>query len=249
MRFRSLALAAALLVCAAPQLRAQDDWDDDDDYYDDRWDRVPTATVGVNGFFARPQGEFHQFVDEGWGGDFNFVKRLDRDGWVGLRVDASFMNYGHERQGVLLSPTIGGRVTVDLTTDNNIAFAGIGPQVQLPYGPIRPYANAFVGVSYIYTESHVEDERSYEPFASSTNFDDSSFAWGAGGGVYVPLSHGRRPVSLDLGLTYRRAGEAEYLREGDIQDNDDGSITVFPVVSRTDVLSYHVGISLGIPRH
>ena len=42
--------------------------------------------------------------------------------------------------------------------------------------------------------------------------------------------------------------QAEYLREGDIQDNPDGSITLFPVRSDTDLLTFHVGFSVGIAR-
>jgi len=41
-----------------------------------------------------------------------------------------------------------------------------------------------------------------ERFASTTNFDDASFAYGGGAGLYVPVSHRRNPVSLDLGAIY-----------------------------------------------
>src|SRR5436189_121988 len=66
-----------------------------------------------------------------------------RDGWLALRVDASILNYGHERQRVLLSNTVGGRITLDLTTDNDIAFFGAGPQIGMPTGAVRPYVNGF----------------------------------------------------------------------------------------------------------
>jgi len=53
-------------------------------------------------------------------------------------------------------------------------------------------------------------------------------------------------VSLDLGVKYHNNGEAEYLREGDIIDNEDNTITVFPTRSDTDLLTFHIGVSIGI---
>ena len=185
-------------------------------------------------------------MDGGWGGGLHYLLRADRDGWLGLRVDASLLNYGHERERVILSPTIGGRIGVDLTTDNNIAFIGAGPQIGLPTGAFRPYVNGFVGVSYIFTESAVRGTSSGDTFASSTNYDDASFAYGGGAGLYVPVSRRANPVSLDLGVTYRHGGTAEYLRHGDITDNPDGSITLHPVRSETNLLSFHVGVSVGV---
>ena len=252
MRARLLLLAAAAAALAAWPAAAQDD----DGYYDhhrhhrhhhdDFDDGAPRSYLGGELMVAQPQGEFADYVDNGWGGGIHYLLRLDRDGWVALRADASLLNYGHERQRVLLSPTVGGRVSVDLTTDNNIAFFGIGPQVGVPTGALRPYVNGFAGVSYIFTESSVGGTSSGESFASTTNFDDASFAYGGGAGLYVPLSRRRNPVSLDLGVTYRHNGAAEYLRHGDITDNPDGSITLHPVFSETNLLTFHVGVSVGL---
>jgi len=245
MRSRLLLLAAAAAALAAHPAAAQHHHDDDHDYgYD--YDTAPRSYLGGELTAASPQGEFSDYVDSGWGGGLHYLLRVDRDGWLGLRVDASVLNYGHERQRVLLSPTVGGRISVDLTTDNNIAFFGVGPQLGLPTGAIRPYVNGFVGVSYIFTESSVGGSSGGESFASTTNYDDASFAYGGGGGVYIPLSRRRNPVSLDAGVTYRHNGSAEYLRHGDIVDNPDGSITLHPVFSETNLLTFHVGVSVGL---
>lgn len=246
MRSHRMLIAAALLVAAVSPLRAQDD--DDDDVYAP----VDHPTGGYFGgqlMFARPQGEFRDFVDQGWGGGVHYIHRLDRDGLLAVRVDASFLNYGHERFRVPLSSTIGGRIAVDVTTNNNIAFVGVGPQIGAPSGTLRPYVNGFVGVSYIFTESSVEGSRNdYEPFASSTNYDDATFAYGGGAGLYIPVRRGNSPISIDAGLTYRRNGRADYLLEGGIEDNPDGSITLHPVRSDTDLLTFHLGVSIGISR-
>jgi opacity protein-like surface antigen len=244
-RFLLAATAAAAALAAHPAA-AQHDHDrcvcDDYEYED----AIPRSYLGGELTAASPQGEFRDYVSSGWGGGMHYLLRADRDGWLALRVDASILNYGHERQRVLLSNTVGGRITLDLTTDNNIAFVGAGPQLGVPTGAVRPYVNGFAGVSYIFTESSVGGSSSGDSFASSTNFDDASFAYGAGGGLYIPLSHRRHPVSLDAGVTYRHNGAAEYLREGDITDNSDGSITLHPVFSETNLLTFHLGVSVGL---
>ena len=48
--------------------------------------------------------------------------------------------------------------------------------------------------------------------------------------------------------TWGTLAEAEYLREGDIRDNQDGSITLFPVRSDTDLLTFHIGLTVGLVR-
>jgi len=238
------ATAAALAARPAAAQHRHHHHDDDRDYAE--FEGAPRHYLGGELTIASPQGEFHDYVSSGWGGGIHYLLRVDRDGWLALRADASLINYGHERQRVILSPTVGGRIGLDLVTDNNLAFFGAGPQIGVPTGAIRPYANGFAGVSYIFTESSVRGTSSGESFASTTNFDDSSFAYGGGGGLYIPVSHGRNPVSLDLGVTYRHNGAAEYLREGDITDNPDGSITLHPVFSETNLLAFHVGVSVGL---
>ena len=240
MRARTPFLATALLLAAASAAHAQPD---------DRWGPQPTGGyVGGALYFAEPQGEFGDFVDDGWGGGVHYIHKLDHEGLFGIRVDGSFINYGHERFRVPLSSTIGGRVSVDVSTTNNIAFLGVGPQFGAPTGVLRPYVNGFVGVSYIYTSTSVRGDDSSEPFASDTNYDDATFAYGGGAGLYIPVRSGPTPISIDAGLTYRRNGTAQYLTEGGIVDNPDGTITLHPIRSDTDLLTFHLGVSVGISR-
>lgn len=206
----------------------------------------PQLRGGINLLYGSPQGEFSTYVDQAWGVGANLA-------WtptpiLGLRLDGGFMNYGHETYRVPLSGTIGGRILVDLTTDNNIAWIGVGPQIAWPSGAIRPYANATAGVAYFATTSSVRGDDSNETFASDTNYDDAVFQWGAGGGVLVPVSHGRTPVAIDLGVRYHGNGNVSYVTEGGIQDNADGSITIHAVESEAPVLSFHLGVTIGFGR-
>lgn len=243
---RIIAAAAAALLIAAPAAAQDDgwDWDEDDDEY---YESTPTGGYfGATFTVAQTRGEFSDYVDGGFGGQLHYIHQLDRGGWLGIRADAGLVVYGYERQRVPLSPTIGGRVLVDLTTSNNLAYVGVGPQIGVPNGRLRPYVNGYAGYSFIWTQSSVSGTANDEDFASTTNFDDGSVSYGGGAGIYIPVKHGPAPASIDIGVRYHNNGTAEYLREGDIEDNPDGSITLYPVRSDTDLLTFHIGFSFGI---
>ncbi len=201
--------------------------------------------AGASFTYAQPQGAFRDAVDRGLGGTFHGVRRVA--GELGLRATAGLLNYGHERERLPLTP-ITGRVSVDVTTSNNIAFLGVGPQVGVPDGTLKPYAHGYAGVSYLWTESSLASTRSDESFATSTNYEDATFSWGGGGGLYVPVRRGATSVSIDLGVLYHNNGRARYLGEGDIVDNPDRTISFTPRETDTDLLSFHVGVSVAIPR-
>ena len=244
---RTTPVLLALLLAAAPAAAQSCEYDYD---CNDPWlEQRPTGGYLGGGLaLARTQGEFSDYVDGGIGFDLAYVHRLDRDGWLALRVDGGMLIYGHESQRVPLSNTVGGRVLVDVNTTNSIGFIGVGPQIGVPDGRLMPYVNAYAGYSYIWTGSSVRGTWDDDPFAETTNFSDWTFGYGGGGGVYIPLRRGPAPISLDLGVRYQNNGEAEYLRAGDIQDNPDGSITVYPVRSATDLLTFRVGVSVGVTR-
>jgi hypothetical protein len=204
------------------------------------------AFAGVHLMVAQPLGEFDDYIDWGGGIGGEFLYAFDRQGALGLRVNMGLMIYGHETKRVPLSPSLG-RISVDVSTSNNILVMGIGPQVMLPSGAVRPYMNGTVGLSYFFTQSSVEGSADFEPFASSTNFDDATFAWAAGGGLYIPLRRGRKhPLSLDIGAQYHANGEARYLREGSIREDGTGEIFFDPIRSQTNLLTYRLGVTVGL---
>jgi len=202
--------------------------------------------AGIALTYAQPVGEFADFVDRGFGLSGHFLLALDGSGALGLRADGGFLIYGDETKRVCFSTTVGCRVEVDVNTTNNIAFLNIGPQLSLPYGPIQPYVNASIGFAYFGTQSSVEGVNQSDDIASTTNFDDATFAWQAGGGLRIPVSSGRTPVAIDLGARYNTNGRVEYLREGDITDNPDGSITINTQRSEANLVTYSLGMTIGL---
>ena len=207
----------------------------------------PRLQGGASLSIAQPTGEFGQYVQNGVGVNVHGLARLGGSGFFALRVDGDFLQYGSETKRVALSPTIGGRIRVDLNTTNNIAALGVGPQLMVPRGPLRPYINGSIGVAYFGTESSVQGSRdTQEPFARTTNYDDWTLSYGGGSGVLVPLAHGKRTlVFLDLGARFHNNGRVRYLREGGITDLPNGDIALSVIESNANLWTYHIGVSIG----
>ena len=204
----------------------------------------PSRTfVGITGIVAQPVGEFQNYVGTAGGFGLNFVQQLDRNGAFGLRLDLDYVIYGHEKQRIHPFP----RIDADLTTDNNIVFAGIGPQIMVPNGHFRPYLSGSVGLAYFFTHSSIEgkDDTNNDLF-NTTNQHDATFAYTGAAGLYIPVRHGNRPISIDLGARYHNNGTAEYLREGSIIDNPDNTVSFTPFRTKTNLVTYHLGVSFGI---
>jgi len=210
-------------------------------------DTVALSPIFFGGGFAgaRPDGEFRDYVAGGFGGGGHAMLRISPSGPVAIRLDAGFLNYGRETKRTALSPTIGDRIQVDVTTTNNIAHLGIGPQIGVPDGRFRPYVGGIAGIGYFFTQSQVEAIRGQEPFAETTNYDDLTFSYAGLGGVYVPLSARRAPISLDVGLRYVVNGRTRYLREGSIVDGPGGSISFSPIESETNFFALQIGVTVG----
>jgi hypothetical protein len=193
---------------------------------------------------SQPKGEFANNVPNGYGFDLTGMFRLDPQGYFNLRADLGGVRYGHERQRIGFP--VSGRVAVDLNTDNQIGFGAFGVQLQIPDGWFRPYANAAVAATYFWTESSISGADNSESFLQTTNLDDWSHAWVFGGGVMIPF--GRSIGALNLGARYHYGASATYLKEGDITDNPDGSISLNPRNSKTDLVLWQLGVSFAIPR-
>ena len=114
--------------------------------------------------------------------------------------------------------------------------------------PLRPYARAAAGVGYFVTTSGLSGDDSEYTYASTNNFDDVVFQGRVGAGLGLRLSNGRNPVWLDFGADYHHNGVANYLKEGDIVDQPDGSIVIFPRTSEANLWSFRLGVSVGIGR-
>lgn len=203
--------------------------------------------VGADLRVAQPVGEFHGYVNAGFGFGFHVMQNLDPQGALSLRLDGGYLIYGHERIRTTVNYGALDRVPLYVTTTNNIFTMAVGPQLTVPYGPIRPYVNGSVGGAFFFTQSAVEGTSSTSsPFAEATNFSDGTFALTGGAGLYIPIQRrGRQPVYIDLGASYHSNGRTRYLRSGSIEDTPDG-VVVSPIESNTNMVVYHLGVTVGV---
>ncbi len=229
------ALLVALTLAAPLQGAGQQDVD--------RSHEGPMPRVGGSLLYAAPQGEFAAHVAEGVGAGVFARLPMDRGGLASVRIDAGFINYGRERFRDCLTTC---RLQVDVTTSNDIVYAGVGPEIGTPPGPLRLYGFATAGLAYFTTTSSISGSGSLDDFASTENFGDAVFAWRGGGGVQFRVWEGWRPIDLDLSTTYHGNGPATYLVEGGIRDHPDGSVTVFPRRSETDLVTVQLGVAVGL---
>ena len=238
---RALLLYAVVGAAAAPALHAQ--ILDPGSRYLTRRSRPSTTFLGLDLMAAQPVGEFDKYIDVGGGIGAHLIQQLDPHGIAALRVDLGFVVYGSETKRVPLAP----RIEAEVNTDNTIFLAGVGPQLMVPSGRFRPYVTGAVGLAYFSTSSSISGvDATSEHLLNTTNFDDATFAWSGAGGLYIPVRHGARPISIDLGVRYHQNGVARYLREGSIQDNPDNTYTVTPIRSQANLLTYHLGVTFGL---
>ncbi len=195
---------------------------------------------------AQPRGELASQIDDGFGLNIAGLFRIDREGILSVRADLGGMQYGSETFHAPYLP-ITGRVSLDIETTNMVGWGSIGPQFSVPVGPIQPYVHAAIGVASFVTSTSLRGSDSQQEYASSNNSSDATSVYILGGGLYVPFGRSRS-WKLHGGGRYFRGGEATYLNEGDIQDNPDGSVTLFPRTSKTDMVTWQLGVSYTFPR-
>jgi hypothetical protein len=236
-KIRPLTMAFGLMLLGGLQGHAQTGRD------------ITRFSINGSPILSEPTGEFRHNISNGVGANFGFLYHIDRPGFLGLRFDISALEYDHETRHVPFSEFVGGRILLDERTSNSIISFSFGPELAWPRGKVRPYVNGGVSELLFRTTSSVSSDSSDETIASTTNFKDSAGAWFLGGGVRLPLAgnNPRKAVSLDLGVRYHWGGEASYLREGSITDHPDGTISIFPLTSRTPHMVYMVGIRFRFP--
>lgn len=206
-------------------------------------------TVGGSFMLGFPQGEFKDNVDRlGYGlsvqGTLTTPSKLVPF-TIGLNV--GYMIYGDESETRRLSNTLPD-VLVDVDRRNSIVNFHFLMQVMAPVpGSIKPYMEGLIGGSYIFTETDVNSRNDFYKVTSDTNFDDFAWSYGGGGGFMILLSGSDVPQSpsiyLDLKARYLFGSEAEYLKEGAVDVNqDDGTVTYNVSKSKTDLFSVQIGV-------
>ena len=194
-----------------------------------------------------PQGPFGSLIDESIALGLVASLGFDDVPALRLRLDAGYVTYGSETLGMPFFAATD-RIMTDVVTRNNIGYVGLGPELRLPYGPIQPYVNAFVGLSYFFTVSSIEQSNFFDSYdyGETVNFDDVRFAYGLGGGFAIPLKRSGTPVALKCEVQYREHGRTEYLVPGSIVEDGFGSSSFSPIDSDANFMLYQIGVTVGL---
>jgi len=211
----------------------------------------------LNGLVVSPQGQFKENLDRsGIGFSLSADYTIEPTPFsVGLNF--GYALYGSEtRSAILVWP-----VSVDVTTDNNIFFMHLTGSIHENFGIIQPYAEALVGFQVLWTDTEIEDQESdneEDDIASNTHLSDWTSSLGLGGGVRIRLadfdtdsfdadddfSFLHSTLYLDLKVRYIFGGEADYLKEGNIKQGSNNEIILNKSHSKTDYMTFHIGVTL-----
>ena len=226
---RSLLSATLLLGATVTPLRAQTPQTDSV--------RLPIG-VGVRGVFAQPIGEFNRYVNNGWGigADLRWFPGVQRA--LSLRTDVTFITYGRKTTRECLGS--GCRIQIDINTSNNIFSGLVGPELQVPSGPIRPYVNAMAGWTSFWTQSSADGANDDENLFRTTNLRDNILTKAVGGGVRIPFAH---MAMVDVNARRNVNGRARYLTRDSFGN---GTLTT-PIVreSAVNMWTYSIGVAFG----
>lgn len=198
----------------------------------------------INLLFGIPQSDFRENLDRnalGLNGSIAFrIPRLP----VYAGLELGIMIYGRDRRRESLSPNIP-EVQLEVRTDYDIFTSHLFARIEPEFGKINPYIDGLIGIKYLFTESSIRDDDGFgEDIASTTNYDDSSFSYGAGAGVKVEVyDGGNDSYMINVKARYLIGAEASYLQPGSIGTDANGNLIFDESVSGTNLLTIHLGLS------
>jgi hypothetical protein len=201
---------------------------------------IPPIGAGIRVINAQPIGEFKNYVQDGWGvgGDFRWFPGNQKA--LSLRTDAGFLIYGRQTTSECFGT--GCRITVRITTSNNIFSGLVGPELQAPSGPIRPYVNAMAGWTVFWTQSSADGDNTTDGNSvfETTNLRDNLFTSAVGGGFRIPVSS---TLKIDVNARRNFNGRARYLTRDSFGDGSNPN----PLVRESEVnmWTYSVGVTFG----
>lgn len=213
---------------------------------------MTTLTVAqsfsTNFSIAFPQGEFKEKIENvgiGLNGDFMFLTPKPKYPY-GIGLNLSFYVYGSESRHEPLSTNIPD-VYVRVDRTNGLSNFHLLFKLGIPDGIFRPYLEGLFGGSYIATTTSIKTERREQELATSTNFEDYAWSYGAGFGasyliyIYKENNESNNLLFLDFKTRYLFGTEAEYLKQGSVKIQN-GKVYYDVSKSKTDLLSVHLGI-------
>lgn len=171
-------------------------------------------------FWNDPHGEFflygegtvaagglHSYAGLGGGLGAGGTLFLNHARNAALRVEGRLTAY----DGSFNHPPATGLSDMRVSTDITIFSAGIGPQIYLLTGAVRPYVYGTLGFSRLVGDTNVRGQLDSGPLDASVNLNGVGAAISAGGGLSVQVRGGNHPVAVDVSASYQNNGIADHL--------------------------------------
>ncbi len=202
---------------------------------------------------AFPQGEFKKNNDNnGYGVNFEGSYGFEKFP-LALGLSGAYMVYGSETRKEPWSTTVPD-VMLNVERTYSLSFGNVFLRLQNQSGTLRPYVDVFGGFHYLSTDTKVNNEHNssqeYE-IASTTNFDDFTYSYGAHAGLMIKLTNikddnnQKAGLLLDLNAGYMLGGEAEYLPKGGLEVRS-GKLYYNIKKSKTDMLALRLGLVINL---
>lgn len=203
----------------------------------------------VDAEYSRFSGEFNLLNTQamgdlatgpGFGLALSGAWALDQARMFRVRGDLRFSVYDHEKQRVCVTSCL---IQADLDTNHGFMYAGLGPELVLPVGPVDLAFDAtagFIGFSSTSSLSGVDSEN--ENHFNTTNHDDGAFAWSTGAALRIPVGS---QVSIALGTHYLAStSPVTYLLKGGITELPDGSLELDSITTDANVVAFTIGVAI-----
>lgn len=223
--------------------------------YSQSYQGLKNVDIGANFYVGIPQGEFKNNLNRnGYGINFEGFWTPPQS-LFSIGINLGFLNYGSLTRREPFSYTIPD-VTVNVTNTNNVINYHLTFLVKPNTSFIKPYIQGFFGGAYIFTETKIENRATTEEIASSTNFEDYAWNYGAAAGFLIDIYNSKQIIPDESGFTYESyyniklnlkvsylfGSEAEYLKEGSIRYLGSGQVAYDVLKSKTDLLGIHIGL-------
>lgn len=201
-------------------------------------------TGGLSLAVSQPLGDFRRGGRVGFGVAGFASMSVDPAGVLGLRLEGGGQNYGTASLRTTV-PSFGYYATqLRQTTRNDIYWLGIGPQVTIPLGPVRPYGFATIGGANFTTATTLRyalygADQEYQ----ATDLSSWALARAAGGGVRFRVGATERNAAyVDAGARWQRVNDVRYLTPGTLPGDIDPN--TLALRGRADFVTYHLGVSI-----
>ena len=210
-------------------------------------------TVGVAGLYGQPLGPFADNVRHGFGLDGMGTAGLDSRGILSLKAELGWIRLDSKSEPFIVNTGFE-FLELESETTSGVLMLGVGPQLAVPFGPIRPYVGGSVGFARFATTTAIKLSADQSNTGQEETLDDQTvssdfiLSLTGSGGIRFELPFFGRGILGDLGVRWHRNGEAEYVSSEGVVYNGSGVPTITATRSDADYLVYRLGIVIPLGR-